>query len=214
MKILGIGCALILAAGVSADTIVYNNIVGNPPTNTGPGVQLSSSPSLFDSFTSNITGTLTDISVVMSGIGNDGDFSLMLYADNSGTPDTTTGTTLATFINQDTAGAPVLFSCGDGTSCTLSATPTLTANTRYWIGVSGTPDPNGLVMSWVQASPGVTDGEFNDNAGTINSNGPNAPPFLLEVSGTPSGVPEPTALISLMVGLAGLSFDRLRRARG
>jgi hypothetical protein len=148
----------------------------------------------------------------MSGSGIDGDFSVTLYADNSGSPDTTGGTTLATFVNQDTAGAPTLFSCGDGTSCALTATPTLTAGTRYWIGVTGTPDPNGLVMSWVQADPGVADGEFNDIGGTISSNGPGAPPFLLEVSGTPSAAPEPATLISLMIGLAGLGFVRLRRA--
>lgn len=206
--------AAAISINASADTVIYNNIVGNPPTNAGSAVVASSSPTLFDSFTSNIAGTLTDISVVMSGQGFDGNFSITLYADSSDSPDTTTGTTLATFLNQNTSGAATLFSCGDGTTCTLSATPTLTLGTRYWIGVTDTPDPTGLVMSWVQASPGVADGEFNDIGGTVSSNGPNTPPFLLEVSGTPSGstAPEPATLISLMAGLAGLGFVRLRRA--
>lgn len=207
--------ALLLSCAGRADVIYDSTAEGG----TSGNVTGITAP-LFDSFSTGASSeVLTGISLVLFSPPGPDPFDVSLYADNSTAPAVAPIVDLGTFSH--------VLAAGVGTySVSLLSTPALTANTRYWIGLTPNSSTN---TSWVFGFPGTVPtgagvtGEFSalDNSlvggeagctslgGTDNgtncvlANSPDNPPYEMQVA---TGVPEPASfglLLStlLLVGL-------------
>jgi hypothetical protein len=204
------GLALICPARAA---VVFSNIPGVPDGDRSliPDAQ-------FQSFSTGAGGfSLTDVMLLLSGGGADTNFfSVDLYADSSTSP------------------GSLLFHIGSKVDNTLTIScnciydfPTapfaLSANTRYWIGLSTT---DGSGVDWSIEGGFVTPpgdvgvaGEFHDDTGIVGpdySGSGFLEAFQMVVTDSPtttSGVPEPSTLVLGAAGLLSLIVLRRRTKR-
>lgn len=136
---------LVLASLAEAGTILYSTDgTATPGYDSGAGYgSYAGSNSTAALFTASASGTLDDIVVAASSVGN-GTFaeSIELRQDNSGTPGTVIDTFSVTFPN-----SPALVT---GTS---TSNPSIVSGQSYWLEEAIPPS---AVAAWFVASPAVS----------------------------------------------------------
>ncbi|MGO8699612.1 MAG: choice-of-anchor R domain-containing protein [Limisphaerales bacterium] len=183
------------ATSARADLVVYDSL-GSPPN----GAAASTPYGLFDSFTANANETISSLTLALfnPAPGAAGMMTIGLYADSSPLP----GALIATLgtIDEATVGTSI----GDY-NVSLTADPSLTAGTRYWIGVAAFP------VEWAQTSytsgTGVS-GEYWGGSIVAYPNSDPAGPFQMELTATGQApdMSNPASLLGLFV--AGLTIAR------
>jgi hypothetical protein len=186
-----------------AQVLVYDNTGAS--TNGSDSVQ-DFGP-LYDSFTSTVTGALSDVQLLLSGDNTSlGSVNLGLYADSLASP-------AALIANLDTLPDSSLGSPLALFNFSLTAQPPLTAGTRYWIGLSGATSAD---WGWSDDISGIGVGsEFVSNASGTYANDSSGP-YQMSVTVSPiESSPEPSSgiLLAVGVGLLGLPAGRNWMAR-
>ena len=203
MKILSIGITLMLAVGLSADTL-YDSLTASSGAGSAIGNGTTTGTVLYDSFsTGTVAETLTNLIVALAPSGIIADpIVATLYVDNgsaAGSPIQLTGSTVIGSLD-DT----LVTSSGDY-AINLSSNPLLAANTRYWIALSGIDTVNWLT-STSTGGTGVAN-ELSDIGGRNVTANSSTDLFQMQVQAT---APEPGNLVPLL-GLAALGLVGLRR---
>ncbi|MBZ5580559.1 MAG: hypothetical protein LAP40_28755 [Acidobacteriia bacterium] len=218
-QVLGVLTALSVSA--QAD-VLYDNITGVTSENSVAIYNDGSSGGpIYNSFsTGTFAGSLTNVEVMLGFPLPDPpatiSIDVTLYGDSlSDNPDLSTATSLGTIAFTGAAGAY---------TASLTANPLLSANTRYWIGLSTTQTTGSVLTDpgWsfgqatdgfsIAGGPGVSN-EFTaigTNSSSANSSSTIA--FQMIVDGT-AAVPEPSPFIpfAAILGLLGLvAADRRR----
>ena len=203
MRVLWLVCLTgALTCALSAGTIVFGN-TGESGIGVD-GVDASFVGPLYDSFTSlDAAGQITDLQIVLSlcteeNCPSSGTVDVGLYADSSTTPGT--GSPLGSISDTLLSDTPATY------DIPLTAFPVLTADTRYWIGLSGD-----TMAQWSYESDdsgiGVS-GEFFDNQTGVSSD--SIGPYQMQVTVTET-TPEPASIFLFLTGAAILAL--FRRAR-
>ncbi len=196
---------LMLAGPARASTMIYANL-GN---GSGSGVQISSNPSLYQSFTTPSGGyTLSSVIIGLYGNNTSGSIEVSLDTDVSNLP----GSLIANLGSISDSAV----TCGSECDITVSllTNPSLASSTTYFIVLTGTlplSKGGGGDSIWATATNNTGTGV----SGSIGSNG-SAQPFVMEVEGNPiaGGVPEPGAWLLMAIGLGALAARaRSRKAR-
>ena len=185
-----------LVSAVKAE-VLFDNL-GYP--SVGADGALAHGP-LYASFSTVGANTLTDVSLLIGADNpNDGGtFTIGLFSDSSTSPGSLL-TALGTFDDFQLSSSLAVFS--DSVSYSLSA------GTRYWIGISSS---DGSVYWSYEADDlglGVA-GEFYDNQGGVSLNSDGAYQMEL-VAGT---VPEPSSWAMMVIGFMALGYFRFRTSR-
>jgi hypothetical protein len=157
---------------------------------------------LYDSFTTGAAGQLIDLDLDLAGEStSSGAVEVGLYADSSTEPG-------ALIANLGSLSDSELSSAIAIQSITLTANPFLEANTRYWIGLSGTTTAE-WSWSFDVSGPGVAGEFFSNPNGTFNSSD-----GLYQMSvGTGSSSPEPPGVLLIVAGTGLLGLLRRRSGR-
>lgn len=158
---------------------------------------------LDDSFTSGAAGQITGLQLILSGDDTShGAVEVGLFADHSAAP----GNLIAAVGSVSDSAlsiAPAVYNIA------LIAYPPLAADTRYWIGLSGTTTANWFYIA-DSSGIGVTGELFSNQMGIFtNDNGP----YQVSVTEGVSSAPEPSSLVLIAVGAGLLAVARLRRSR-
>jgi hypothetical protein len=161
---------------------------------------------IYQSFTTDSSLYILDSVQVSLGQGSTSDkISVGLYVDSA---DPSTIPPVLWVSLGSITDSSVSLPSGDVYTVSLSSTPTLAANTRYWIGLS---EPATGTAAWDNASTtsgtGVAGGHFWSN-GNYNSN--SSGPYQMAV--TANAVPEP-AQAALVSGLLCISVGLWLRRR-
>ncbi len=197
---------------------IYNNLPDISST-AGSSAISAAGASYNSFFTGASDSLLTDVKLVLSGIPtNSATFTVSLNRDSSTSPGDSL-TTLGTF--KDSALAePGTTGAGSVFDVFLTTPFALTADTRYWVELSG---PSSSV-NWDYATDATgvgVSGEYNayglTDPPSVFSNGPGTGPFQMEVTtSSASAVPEPgtlcQALSALGVGLLAIAHRRMVRS--
>ena len=193
-----IACMVAVGAfSAHAGTILFDNTGA-----TGGGADPISAGEIYASFStgsnSGVLGSL-ELILVASNPNDEGTISVGLYADNSTTPGSEI-VSLGTIADSSLSTTPGLF------PVTLSSNPTLSSNTRYWIGLS-TSGTGKWEWSSNLSGTGVS-GEYfyNYNLETL-SNSSQGFAYQMQVVMDPSSVPEPSTLLSGASGLIALGIS-------
>lgn len=174
--------------------------------NTAPASVYSdpivASGTLYDSFsTGGQASSITDLelSLINPGPATSDLITIGLYADSSTTP----GTLVSAL---GTISDNAISSSGGIYSVSLTSNPVLSANTRYWIGLSET-GAGTACWKWSQDTSGV--GVANENFSSGGGTFPNsAGPYQMAIT----VVPEPSEYAAY-AGLALVAFGAWRRVR-
>jgi hypothetical protein len=188
---------LALATSSQADTL-YDNLT---PGVSSAGVASAGNLRLYDSFsTSSSSETLNGVQLDLSGLNAPGTLTVALFGDSSTAP----GTLIANLgtISDSSIGSGV-----NDYTLSLSSTPLLAADTRYWIGLS---DNSADTVQWSYAASDAGTGvstEYNDYIGGVSLNSAFTP-YQMQITATPS-VPD----AGLTASLLGLGFSGLLALR-
>jgi len=196
---------LVLLAGVAflgparADE-VYNNLGASGASVDTPGSDWGPLANSFSTGSSAMD--LTSLTVILEGTPSDGTTTAYLLSDSSTSPGDILET-IGTFSEADLSSEPALY--------TLATSYILSPDSRYWIEL--TSDDNSAGWQWTSDASGVgVAGEFFasfQGSGMwnvfTNANGP----YQMEVEGT--AVPEPSALLLLLLGVGTLVWFSARR---
>lgn len=191
-------CSL-LPAAASAE-VLYDNL-GFPSVDADGA--LAHGP-LYDSFSTVGSTTLTDISVLI-GADNPADggtFTIGLYSDSSTSP----GSLLDSNTFMDSALTTSLAVLSESVSYSLSA------GTRYWIGISSSD--GSVFWSYDADASGIgVAGEYYDNQGGVSLIGAddNGGGYQMEL--VAGAVPEPSSWAMMAIGFMGLGYIRFRTSR-
>ncbi len=203
--------ALLFAApqAAQADFIIYSNFGSGNSYDTSTGYiigNLGGNSAYAAAFTTS-TGpvALSSISVALGQIGGTGGLvDISIASDNGGIP----GGILETL---QAAVPDDFFSGGSVVTVNSVSTPTLQANTQYWVEVSAV-DPS-TTFGWYYTSPVVSGlvGVSSDGGATYPDVGPDTEgAFSVQV--TP--IPEPSSLSLLCAGVSSaLVWQRFRKPK-
>ena len=162
---------------------------------------------LFQSFLSgSVASTLNsvDLSLANTGSGTSDTVSVALYSDAP----TSYGSWIA-YIGTITDSS--ITSAGGLYSVSLTANPTLAANTRYWIGLNETSTGSAVWNGAPDATGTGVAGQYYYNVGGYQANSTSGNnPYIMKVTAT-TAVPEPTS--TALVGLACLGVGVWLRQR-
>ena len=191
-KVLMVCTGLVLACSLRADVTLYNS-TGQATSGSDP---IQSFGPLYDSFSTGVNaGVLSKVQLLLSGDNiSPGSIAVGLYGDNSTTPGSLI-TDLGTVSDSSLTAAVSLFDVA------LGANPTLSAGTRYWLGLSGTTTGN---WAWTTDTSGIgVDGEYFSNMTGVHPNNPDGGYQMMDVE--VSGVPEPSTISLLAIMLASIA---------
>jgi len=185
-------------------TILFDSTAGTPSGTSGSQIPT------YGSFSTGVaTGNLSGLQLVMESSNPSDGLSLRvgLYSDNSTSPGSLI-TFLGTIADSALTSSPTLV------NVSLSATPSLLANTRYWIGLSVVTF-NPITTSWVFESPdsgtGVA-GEYYDTTGLTANNSFSSALMMQVAEDTVIAAPEPGSILLVAGGLCGLGVALRRRS--
>ncbi len=203
-----------IAAVVSAPgAVLYSNLAGTSGGLLNVGDTSSNNTDWANEFTTGASSvTLTDLIVIIGRSSGGGAITASLYASSGGgaAVPTTKITDIATVNHSSVPASPAQVTFTPG------ATITLTANTQYWIVLSGASGAGHVDALW---------SETNDNSGTGVSgqshafwngstwtNEPNATflatPQMQIDAGTAAATPEPGSMLLIGFGLVLASAFR------
>ena len=192
------------AALVSGGTILFDSTGGTLDGSSG-----SHLPTYASFSTGAATGDLTGLEMELSSSSPSDGYSLAvgLYADNATSPGTLI-TSLGTVADSSLATSPALV------TISLTANPSLSANTRYWIGLS-VITVNPTFTSWYFEDPdsgtGVA-GEYYDTT-VLLPNSQNSTALMMQVTESSlTSAPEPGSMALLGGALGGLALALRRRS--
>lgn len=202
MKLIGTACLLAaIAASAHAGSILFTNFdssytLGGLGVTIGGGSQYGNAGEAYAmQFTLTTSGTVTGLQIAAWCDYAPCALNVSLATDKSGVPDSLLGTVALT-------GIPIYGGVEQGS---MASGPTLTAGTLYWAVVAAQDPVNGL-LAWYHTttSPLAVDAwRLGTGTWTILDN---AWAEELEIDGNaapqPTGVPEPTSIVS--VGSGGL----------
>jgi hypothetical protein len=199
------GFLALAAIGPARAGVIFTNLTDNSIGSRG-----LASTAQYQSFSNLTMGMfLTDVQLRLSGNNMDSHaFSVDLYADSSTSP-----ATLLDHIGSMSDSA-LTTSCACVYDFPIAAFA-LSANTRYWIGLSTS---NGAGVNWQIEGPfqghpsdiGVT-GEFIDDTGSVSSDNGEAFQMQITVGAGGAGVPEPANFLLGGAGLLGLFLLRRQK---
>ena len=182
-----------LASALSAD-VVFSNI--SESSVGADGVDASFAGPLYDSFTSlGAAGQITNLQLVLNLCQNDncpssGTVEVGLYADDSTTPGAELSA-LGSISDSLLSGTPATYQIA------LTAFPVLTADTRYWIGLSGDTTAQ---WSYDGGDPQIS--EYFDNQSGVWPD--SAGPYQMQVTET---TPEPASIFLFLTGVGILALS-------
>ena len=206
------GLALLLAAAptMCRAQVIYNNLAQASAGYDGVGSGGLVEGPLYDSFS---TGTgssflLTSVQLLVSKSGgSSGTTSIGIYNNDAGTSPPSPGSlfaTIGTVTDSSLSGTASVW------NVSLGSPLSLTASTRYWVGLSTS---NNASMQWWYASSnagtGVADEYFSNSTGNFAN--ADIGPYQMSVN----VVPEPSVCVMALVSVAsvGWGLRRLRAAR-
>lgn len=193
------GLATLLAATstMCRGEVIYDNLTQASAGSDGVGPGGLVEGPLYDSFS---TGTgsgilLTGVQLLLSnGGGSSGATSIGIYTNNAGTSPPSPGSLLATIGTVTTAS---LSGTASVWNVSLGSPLSLTASTRYWVGLS--TSNNASTQWWYAASgtgTGVANEFFSNSTGSFVNANDRPYQMLLTV------VPEPSLYALALVSLA------------
>lgn len=188
-----------LASALPANTVVYNNLSESSAGADGVGFV----GPLYDSFTSGAAGSITGLQLMMSGDDTSpGTLDVGLFADNSTSPGQLIAA-LGSVSDSALSETPATY------NISLTATPLLTSDTLYWIGLYGTTTGE-WSYDYDDSGIGVANDYFANQLGVFSNVND---PYQMSVIEGSSTVPEPASglLIATGAALFALLFRRAAR---
>jgi hypothetical protein len=188
--------------------IIYDNITGVTSFDrSSVGVN-----NLYDSFTAPSNSSLTGLEMILDAFtpADGGSITIALYADSS----TSAGSLIATLATVNDSALP---STPTIEAITLGSNPSLTAGTRYWIGIS-TSNASSIEWSYEGKTGGGigVSGEYWERGTSVaaNSPAPSREAYQMQLTtDAGSSAPEPSSAL-LITGGAGLIWWFGRRRVG
>jgi hypothetical protein len=173
----------------AAPTDLFNSLGGASIGNNSVDSSTGSGP-LFGSFSTTSAFQLEGVDLSLSSLYNSpGSFSVGIYSDSSTNPGALLED-LGTFNDSSLGSSPATFTVNLGTPYALSA------NTRYWVGLTSFNTSAAWSITTDTSGVGVASEYYSSTPSGTQSN--SSGPFQMRVYGT--AVPEPTSWIS------GLAF--------
>src|SRR5580693_2903879 len=202
-----LGCA---ASAAGSATVLFNNLSDTPNSNNGIyGNGAGTDGSVYQSFSNGGTGLLLDdLKLDLEGaITPTGSFTIGLYSDLSTRPNTLL-LSIATVNDSSLTTSPAVYDFS-------VANYSLSANTRYWIGLVGTSASSHWEGTTVQAGDTGTSTEFiQQTTGVVFPSDTNFAYMMTVTAVTAqSGVPEPSTGLLLGAGLAAAWWARRAGAK-
>ena len=199
------GTALV-SNSARADTVLFDNL-NALSSGTDPALAPNSGVGpLYDSFSTGASDfSLNQIKLMVSGnSGDGGTFNVSIYADSSTSP----GSVLLSLGKISDSILPTSLNVVD-----INFAPyPLTANKRYWIGISSTDSlvPTSIAWSWSldTSGIGVAAEYFANSKGVFPNTGG---PYNMEL--LDATTPLPSSWIMMLTGLAGFGFLAAYRRR-
>jgi PEP-CTERM motif len=196
---------ILSATPINAQSVLYDNTAAS--TSDADPVNLLGT--LYDSFSvGDKPLILADVAFTLQGdnVNSTGTITVNLYADSSNTVGALLET-LGTIPDSELPSAGAL----DVVNLSLTDTPWLDANTRYWVGLVSTDTSASWGYALDTTGTGVS-GEFFQNVfGTFSNSDPGSAPYQMLVAGDFSITPEPATVTLAGAALAGLLIWRRRR---
>ncbi len=196
-----LACFAVASATYAHATVIYDNIEA---TSSGVDQVLFRGP-LFDSFTPTTSQSISGLELALGrfpGFGDTGILTVSLYSDSSTSP----GTVISTLGTIADSTLPI----NQITNYTvpLLSEPTVTAGTRYWIGLS---DTDNAFWSWStnMTATGVP-GEYWAYGGGVVEPNTNQGPYQMNLTGT--SVPDVANTAALLALTAAVFTILIRKS--